>query len=130
MMGGAIWLFSIHEQFALLVVGGIILMAGYLVGTTALGAEIRDLTPKGEVGAYQSVRMVFVVMLPMIIGSSLSSAVNPNEFQLNDYGQKEKPPHFNMFLVTAIACVLTLAPIIILLIQKKKAAQQAAQSKQ
>ncbi len=126
MAAGAMWLFFVGDTFALLIIGGILLMVGYLVGTTALGAEIRDLTPKGDVGAYQSVRMVFVVMLPMVIGSNLSSAVFQSGEKINDFGQPEKAPDHFMFLVTAIAVVLSLAPIIWLIIAKKKSAQANA----
>jgi hypothetical protein len=96
------------------------MMGGYLLGTAALGAEIRDLTPEGDVGAFQSVRMVFVVMIPMVVGSNLSSAVFQTPAALNDYGQMEKAPDRFMFLVTVGAALLTLAPVLWLLIANKK----------
>lgn len=121
MAGGALWLFFIPNHFALLVIGGIILMGGYLLGTASLGAEIRDLTPKNDVGATQSVRMVFVVLLPMVIGSNLSNATFQTAEALNEFGQKEKAPDHNMFIVTAIAAALALIPIIVLLVKKRGA---------
>ena len=128
MLAGAIWLFFIQEQFALLVIGGILIMGGYLVGTASLGAEIRDLTPNNNVGAYQSVRMVFVVMLPMIIGSNVSNMAFQSGMKMNDYGQMEKAPDHYMFLVTSIACILALIPIIWLIIAKRKQKAQQNQA--
>ena len=123
MAAGAMWLYFVPDQFALLVIGGILLMAGYLVGTASLGAAIRDLTPQGDVGAYQSVRMVFAVMLPMVIGSSISNATFVAEPTPNEWGELTKAPDHNMFIVTAIAALATLAPIILLIIKNKKSVQ-------
>ncbi|MCF0113590.1 MAG: hypothetical protein HUJ60_06410, partial [Bacilli bacterium] len=89
-------------------------------GTASLGAEIRDLTPENDVGAFQSVRMVFAVMIPMIAGSNLASAVFQTTPQINDYGQLEKAPDKWMFLVTAGAALLTIPAIIWLIIATKK----------
>lgn len=123
MATGAMWLYFVGDQFALLVIGGVLLMTGYLVGTASLGAAIRDLTPQGDVGAYQSVRMVFAVMLPMVIGSNISNATFVAEPTLNEYGQPTKAPDHNMFIVTAIAAICTIVPIIILIIKTKKSVQ-------
>ena len=126
MSAGALALFFVGDNFPLLLVGGILLMSGYLVGTASLGAEIRDLTPKGDVGAYQSVRMVFVVMLPMIIGSNLSSLAFQSGERINDIGLPEKAPDHYMFIVTLVAALVTLVPIIFLIIKKKKSAPKDA----
>ena len=120
MVGGAIGLFFTGEAFIPGIICGIALMGGYLVGTASLGAEIRDLTPENDVGAFQSVRMVFAVMIPMIAGSNLASAVFQTTPQINDYGQLEKAPDKWMFLVTAGAALLTIPAIIWLIIATKK----------
>lgn len=121
---GALGLFLFDGNFASNVVAGILLMGGYLVGTAALGAEIRDLTPENDVGAFQSVRMVFVVMVPMIVGSNLSLAVFQTPEVLDpSTGAVQKSPDKWMFVVTMVACALTLVPIIWLLFSKKKRKQ-------
>ena len=89
-----------------------------------MGAEIRDQTPAGDVGAYQSVRMVFAVMLPMVIGSNLSAFVFDSTY-VNDFGETVKAPDRNMWIVVAIAAVLTLAPILWLILRDYKAAKRA-----
>ncbi|MBQ7250113.1 MAG: MFS transporter [Bacilli bacterium] len=118
---GALAFFLVGDSALGVVLAGIALMSGYLCGTTVLGAKIRDLTPEEDVGALQSVRMVFVVMIPMIAGSNLSllffgtsDVIDPST------GSKTRTPNKWMFLVTMIACALTLIPAIWLAIADKK----------
>lgn len=119
---GALGLFFSGESFAWSVVAGIGLIGGYLVGTAALGAKIRDLTPENDVGAFQSVRMVFVVMLPMIIGSNISLAAFQTETPTlpDASGSTAKSPDKWMFVVTMASCALTLGIIIWMLLAEHK----------
>ena len=119
LIAGALGLFFMQNNLAICIVFATIMMFGYLAGTAALGAEIRDATPENDVGAFQSVRMVFVVMIPMVVGSNLSSALFRNEV-INEFGQVEKSPDQTMFLVAAIAAAFSLLPVIWLLLLKKK----------
>lgn len=118
-IAGALGLYFVKENLAICIVFATLLMLGYLCGTTALGAEIRDNTPEKEAGSFQAVRMVFVVMIPMVVGSNIASATFVNS-TVNEFGQTEKAPDANMFLVVAIAAFLALIPSIWLYFQKKK----------
>ena len=125
MAGGALLLFLSQAPWGL-ILGGCLLMLGYLVGTAVLGAEIRDQTPEEKAGSLQGVRMVFAVLLPMIIGSNISLAV----FQqpgFDAYGQQTKTPDHWMFLVTCISCLLTIIPSIWLILANKKAKEKPNQ---
>ena len=122
MFVGALLFFLVNDAVAGVIVAGIALMGGYLTGTTVLGAKIRDLTPEDDVGAFQSVRMVFVVMVPMIVGSNLSLPFfSTSEVIDPSTGTNTRTPNKWMFLVTMIACALSLAPAIWLFIADKKA---------
>ena len=103
-------------------VSGVALIGGYLVGTAALGAKIRDLTPENDVGAFQSTRMVFAVMLPMIIGSNVSLLAFQTETPAlpDASGSMQKHPDKWMFVVTMCACALTLVPIIWMFLKERK----------
>ncbi len=105
---GALLLFFLSDAWAL-IVGGCVLMIGYLLGTAVLGAELRDQTPEDKAGSLQGVRMVFAVMLPMIIGSNISLLVF-RQSGLDAYGQPTKVPDQWMFLVTAISCLMAIIP--------------------
>ena len=106
------------------ILSGVMLMSGYLVGTAALGAELRDETPQNDVGSTQGVRMVFCVLLPMAIGSNLSNFAFRSTYE-NEFGQIVAKPDKCMFIVTMSAAVLAVVPAIVLAIYKKKKANQA-----
>jgi MFS family permease len=105
--------------YALVITFATTMMFGYLIGTAVLGAELRDRTPENEVGLFQGVRMVFSVMLPMVIGSSLSEAVF-TATALNEYGEPAKVPDHNMFLVVLFAAIAAILPLLLLTFARKK----------
>lgn len=115
-------LFFFANGIAMAIIAGTLLMIGYLVGTTVLGAELRDQTPKNEVGLFQGVRMIGAVMLPMIIGSKASDLVFSfaNTKYIDDYGQEVNAPSKWMFIVTLCAAVLAVVPAVWLIIKSKK----------
>lgn len=123
MADGSLGLYFANDSFGMNIAFGILLIAGYLIGTASLSAEIRDQTPKNEVGTFQSVRMVFVVMLPMVIGSNLSNLVFSSSYE-NEFGQIVKAPDNNMWLVVLGASLLAIAPIVWLLWKKAKDAKR------
>lgn len=104
------------------IIGGIVLMTGYMVSTAVLGAKVRDYTPENEVGLFQGVRMVFVVMVPMIIGPYIGKAlslINKTEY-INEYGQTVIAPNQFIFLGAAFVLLLAVIPTIILIKKEKK----------
>ena len=124
---GAILLFIFKGQI-LVIIGGIILMTGYLVSTAVLGAKIRDYTPENETGLFQGVRMVFVVMVPMVTGPFIGRGVSyiNGTFKLNDYGEMAIVPNEYIFLFAAIIIALTVIPLILLMRKEKESDVQAA----
>ena len=124
-IGGAIIFFIPAEQSftqAGLIVGGIVLMTGYLVSTAVLGAKVRDYTPKKEVGLFQGVRMIFVVLIPMIIGPLIGNAlclIGGTPYK-NEYGQTVYPPNKWLFLVTGIVFLCATIPVILMIRKEKK----------
>ena len=128
MAGGALGLFLVRDSFLMCTIFGVLLISGYLVGTAALGAKIRDETPENDVGAFQSVRMVFAVMIPMIVGSNVSLAAfqTAEVFDPSTGATSKAPDHF-MFLVTMIAALLSIVPIVWLIIKDKKKREIAAE---
>lgn len=109
------------------IIGGIVLMTGYLVSTAVLGAKIRDYTPEKETGLFQGVRMVFVVMIPMVTGPFIGqwvSMINGN-WAPNDYGEWAVLPNEFIFLFAVIIITLTVLPLIFLLRKEKQNEQTA-----
>ncbi len=117
---GSVLMF-IFSRKALIIVGGIILMSGYMVSTAVLGAKVRDYTPENEVGLFQGVRMVFAVLIPMVSGpyiGKLCYSINEQTATfINDYGEEVTGvvPNSNIFLGAAIVLVLAIIPLIFLI---------------
>ncbi len=106
----------------LLGVAGALMMGGYLVGTAVLGAMLRDETPEGNAGLFQGVRIVMTVMIPMIVGSSVSSAIMKatGGTEINEYGETVATPTNAMFLVALGFLLLSLIPCVWLFVRKSK----------
>ena len=105
-----------------LIIGGIILMTGYLVSTAVLGAKVRDYTPVKEVGLFQGVRMIFVVLIPMIIGPLIGDSLckSMGDSYVNDLGATVYPPNKWLFLVTGIVFLCAIVPVILMIRKEKK----------
>lgn len=105
---------------AFLSVAGSVLMGAILVLISALNGTVRDLTPDDKVGHFQGIRMIFTVLLPMVTGPYIGSAVikNSNETYV-DLGVVKQVPTPNIFLAAAIVSLLTLIPLFFVLKKKK-----------
>ncbi len=123
-IGGIIMTFV--RQTIGVMIGGTILMAGYLICTAILGAKVRDYTPQNQAGLFQGVRMVFVVLIPMVTGPYIGQAVSLINAQtyVNEYGQTVTRPNEFIFLFTAI--VLALVSIVIIILMKKEKENEKA----
>ena len=119
---GGIIMFFVREKVGVMI-GGTILMSGYLLGTAVLGAKIRDYTPTKETGLFQGVRMIFAVLIPMVTGPYIGLGVsNINAVTYtNEYGIEVTRPNEYIFLFTSIVLLLTFIPVIFMLIEEKKA---------
>ena len=106
-----------------LIIGGIILMSGYLISTAVLGAKVRDYTPVKEVGLFQGVRMIFCVLIPMIVGPMVIAEIicrlggSPYK---NEYGVTVYPPNKWLFFATGIIFALAIIPVIFMIRKEKK----------
>ena len=109
-----------------LIIGGIVLMTGYLVSTAVLGAKVRDYTPKKEVGLFQGVRMIFTVLVPMIIGPLIGSGLCliGGEPYKNEFDQWVYPPNKWLFLVTGIIFLLAVIPVLFMMKKEKQINEQ------
>ena len=106
-----------------LIIGGIVLMSGYLISTAVFGAKVRDYTPTNEVGLFQGVRMIFTVLIPMIIGPMVIAEIicrlggNPYK---NEYGVTVYPPNKWLFFATGVIFALAIIPVIIMIRKERR----------
>lgn len=104
-----------------MVIGGIILMTGYLVSTAVLGAKVRDYTPVNEVGLFQGVRMIFTVLVPMVIGPLIAQVIClTEEPYLNEFNQQVYPPNKWLFFATSVIFLSAIIPVILMIRKERK----------
>ena len=97
---------------ALVFVGSLLMMCGYLCGMAVFGARIRDLTPEGKAGRFQGVRIFSQVLIPGVVGPFIGKTVLANaEMIVNNDGTKSFVPNENIFLA-ALAVIAVLAVLL------------------
>ncbi len=111
---------------ALVFVGSLLMMCGYLAGAAVFGAVIRDHTPEGRAGMFQGLRIAGQVLIPGIIGPAIGAWVLRNaETVIGDDGTESFIPNQNIFLAALVAAlVLGLFLALLLHIMKKKSAKE------
>jgi MFS family permease len=119
---GYILLFFFRST-ALVFIGSLLMMCGYLAGMAVFGAKIRDLTPVGKSGQFQGVRIFSQVLVPGVVGPYIGVLVlSGAEKIVNNDGTESFVPNQNIFLA-ALAAVALLT--VYLLLTKKKANKKA-----
>jgi len=103
---------------AVVFVGSLFMMCGFLSTTAVFGAKVRDLTPEGKAGRFQGIRIFSQVLIPGIVGPFIGKTVLRNaETITNNDGTTSFVPNENIFLASFFV-LLVLA--VILLITKEK----------
>lgn len=76
-------------------------------------AAVKDFIPEGKAGLFQGIRMIFVVLLPMVIGPVIGDMVCRNAAQtiLNEVNAEVIVPAKNMFLWAGLIGILALIPL-------------------
>ncbi|MBR5489964.1 MAG: hypothetical protein IKV79_01700, partial [Oscillospiraceae bacterium] len=99
---------------------GCVMMSGYMLVSATLNGIVRDHTPEGLVGHFQGIRMIFTVMIPMIIGPFIGSAViKGSDMTYMEMGQLKSVPTPGIFLAAAVVVALVIIPVIALRKQEK-----------
>ncbi len=90
-------------------------LIGYIVLQIQLNASIRDFIPEDKVGLFQGIRMIFVVLIPMVVGPAIGDiACRTSNLTIVEYGVEKLVPSTSMFFFSAVVAVFVLVPILIL----------------
>ena len=126
LMAGFVFLY-LFRNTALVFVGTLIMLCGYLSGMAVFGAMLRDRTPEKKAGMFQGQRIIGQVLIPGVIGPAIGAAVLKNaETVVNDDGTTSFVPNENIFLAAfvAAACIfVVLAPLFGMLKKEKNNAE-------
>ncbi len=100
-------LLFIFKNVALVFIGSLFMMSGYLTGMGVFGAKIRDLTPENKSGSFQGLRIIGQVLIPGVIGPFIGSAVLKNADTIvgND-GTVSFVPNVNIFIAALVVAVV------------------------
>jgi len=104
-------------------IGGTIMMFGYIICATVINALVRDHTPIGKEGVFQGVRMVFQVALPMVTGPYIAQVIVTNlatETYVNEFGVTQNLPPKWIWIFGAVGFAVIAIPTIVLLVKNKK----------
>ncbi len=102
-------------------------LIGYIVITTQFAANVRDNIPQDKVGLFQGIRMIFLVLIPMVVGPTLGNiAAKNSDITYMENGAEKVLPTEAMFLYAAIVAALIFVPMLAYL---KKDKQRALKEK-
>ncbi len=106
-----------------IVIGAAPIILGYIVLLIQFGASIRDNIPQDKVGLFQGIRMIFMVLIPMVVGPTLGNIATKNSnVTYIENGVEKVLPTETMFLYAAIVAILIFIPMLAFLKSNKKKA--------
>lgn len=102
--------------------GSVLMLCGYLGAVACFGAEVRNNTPAGHVGLFQGVRIVMVVLVPMLVGPWIGSALSASSGAVG-FGVVGDgfTPSSLVFLGGAAVAVLTFAVLALVRRERERA---------
>ncbi len=114
-------LLFLFRATALVFVGSLLMMCGYLSGAAVFGAVIRDETPENRTGMFQGLRIVAQVLVPGVIGPAIGAFVlRDAEKVVGDDGTETFVPNESVFLAALLAAVVLLVYLAVIAFLKKK----------
>ena len=97
---------------------------GYVIIMIQFGATVRDNIPQDKVGLFQGVRLLFLFLIPRIVGPTIGNIAAKNSNVIFEYNYAEKLlPTEDMFLYSAFFAALIFIPMIAFLIKDSKKAK-------
>ena len=120
LMAGYVLLYFFRNT-ALVFIGSLVMMCGYLGTGAILGAKVRTHTPENRSGMFQGLRICGQVLIPGVIGPAIGAAILKNaDTIVNSDGTTSFIPNANIFLGAFVAILFTWLVMIPLLKKEKK----------
>ncbi|MDE7261367.1 MAG: MFS transporter [Oscillospiraceae bacterium] len=97
------------------ILAGTLMLGASMVLSACLQGLIRDYTPPAKAGQFQGIRILFQVLLPMVTGPYIGSAVIGHSGQTyEDLGVVKEVPTPEIFLASALVLLLIAVPVALL----------------
>jgi MFS family permease len=111
---------------ALVFIGSLAMMCGYLSGMAVFGAKIRDKIPENKSGMFQGLRIIGQVLIPGIIGPAIGNMVlNGAEKKLIN-GQETFIPNIKIFIAALVVLAFAILTVLLIIFLKSKRAKNEA----
>lgn len=109
-------LLSTSTNIHLILICVVPVVLGNSIINILLGAAVKDFIPEGKAGLFQGIRMIFVVLIPMVVGPVLGDMAcrNAAATYTNEFGAQTIVPSKEMFFVAGIVCAFALIPLFFL----------------
>ena len=122
LLGAGYVLLFAFTNGALVFIGTLLMLCGYLSSMAIFGAMLRDKTPENKAGMFQGQRIIGQVLIPGIIGPAIGAAVLANaETIVNSDGTESFLPNRNIFLAALVAALFIFTALLPLFRSLKKA---------
>lgn len=100
------------RSMAFVIAAGIVMLGASMVLSACLQGLIRDYTPAGKAGQFQGIRILFQVLIPMVTGPFIGSAViGHTGMTYNDLGVIKEVPTPGIFAASAVVLALIALPL-------------------
>ena len=100
---------------AAVILSGIVMLGGSMVLSACFQGLVRDYTPAGKAGQFQGIRILFQVLLPMVTGPYIGSAVIRSTGRTyEELGVIREVPTADIFTASAVVLFLIFIPILLL----------------
>ncbi len=102
------------KTLAVFAIAAVPVLVGYGLLMIILNAAVRDFTPEDKVGQFQGIRMIFMVLLPMVIGPAIGNGVTERfaaGTYINEYQEAVNIPVPAIFLASAVVALFILIPV-------------------
>lgn len=121
LMAGYVVLY-LFKSTALVFIGSLLMMCGYLGSGAIFGALVRTYTPEKKAGMFQGLRIFTQVLIPGIIGPAIGAKVLQNaETILNDDGTTSFVPNETIFLAALwVGLFVCLTLLLVFKLMKKE----------
>ncbi len=110
-------LLSTSTSIYVIIVSILPVVVGNAMVNILFGATVKDFIPEGKAGLFQGIRMIFVVLLPMVIGPVIGDWACQAAAQtiINEANAEVIVPAKNMFLWAGVVSILALIPLYFLI---------------
>ena len=97
------------------ILAGTVMLGASMVLSACLQGLIRDHTPEHKAGQFQGIRILFQVLLPMVTGPLIGSAVIQNTGRTyEELGVVKEVPTPEIFIASALVLLLIAVPVLLL----------------